>query len=242
MQRRIISRDREFDFIRGGGVPAVLQACRESRHEFLEPGDVTSLERRREAHPLYKLYFQNEDKTDAGIYFCAELDCFWGMRDKLIIHTPGTVRPPQFADMTAMLAVTGLDQILKNLAVPDWWIGSILIDGEPSQRLPFGGFSRVDLMHLIEVLPCLETLTLVVTEEFLCREPETRDELVNYDPEINGELDDTRMSRLQRAVVHNVKGLAMTLKILKKLAPQKNWPKTLKFRFDRQMMENEGFL
>lgn len=76
--------DRPYYFVRSGGVPVLLHVCRESRMEYLEPGvgkdnETINVSRRQHSHPVYKLYFRNDNPNSAGAYMSLEIDTFWPM-------------------------------------------------------------------------------------------------------------------------------------------------------------------
>lgn len=76
IQRLSSKKGRQFRFIRE--IPVVLHVCRESRIEYLETNDPTdtSLKRRQNAHPVYKLYFGNSTKTGCKV-FMSNFDSVW---------------------------------------------------------------------------------------------------------------------------------------------------------------------
>ncbi|CZR52584.1 uncharacterized protein PAC_02461 [Phialocephala subalpina] len=83
-QRKSRVKGRDFYYLRPGGVPALLHACKESRYEYLEEDTndkdaKAEIESRRRKHPVYKLFFRKYSKTSAGAYMSVDVDTFWAM-------------------------------------------------------------------------------------------------------------------------------------------------------------------
>ncbi|TVY89328.1 hypothetical protein LAWI1_G008771 [Lachnellula willkommii] len=61
--------------------PAILHACQESRAEYLDTGAESgqaSVARRRQEHPVYKLFFGSGPRCSTPAYFSVDIDAFWG--------------------------------------------------------------------------------------------------------------------------------------------------------------------
>ncbi|KUJ13509.1 uncharacterized protein LY89DRAFT_687579 [Mollisia scopiformis] len=125
-------------------IPAVLHTCRESRNEFLEtddPNDI-SLQRRRLAHPVYKLHFR-EGSTRNGLrgrFMSSDTDTFWPLE----IDTIGHAFANHFVNPS-------LSPVLRHLTITrcslDEW----------------------ELKSLIDKVPTLGTLTFALSASYYSR-------------------------------------------------------------------------
>lgn len=225
VQRKSRVKGRRFFFDRP--VPAILQACRESRNEFIEIepdkrnkelrlAQQASLNRRRREHPVYKLYFRNKSKMSGGAYFSAAIDALFGMGYEMQERKNAGIS--RFIhSRSPYLGVTELDvaRTLKHL---------VLIQSGPN-------LNRHDFKALTDSFPCLETFTILIQDYWVNPHP-AHPVPFPYAPEINGQLCFSGLTRDQRMLL-SVEQLGHLVQIESENFDNLEFP-DLKFRFEPQ--------
>ncbi|KUJ13507.1 uncharacterized protein LY89DRAFT_737486 [Mollisia scopiformis] len=202
---------------RGGGVPAILHVCSESRYEFLarDGDDEDALEIRRRVHPVYKLYFKT--KRSLGVYMSLDIDSFWCL--KYGAKNFNSIRSSNYYCMRHLvITIRGVSFGRPALGSSSFWL------------------SQAELLSLSQHLPRLETLTILIKErEFqMCTY-----HWVPLAPEVNGNLDESAFNNAQCWLIARVKVFDAVMAELRVKHPTTKFP-SLKYRFEQQFMANEN--
>ncbi|KAE8452549.1 hypothetical protein EG329_000452 [Mollisiaceae sp. DMI_Dod_QoI] len=228
IQRKSTVKGRRFHFSRA--VPTVLHVCRESRMEYLETGSSDeTLERRRAAHPLYKLYFRNRSKKSAGVYMDMDIDSFWGKHYRC---SPQFLRTFGHSETLKHIQYTGIFELSLKTTRTGMPLKHLVLSYELFKPL-----NVYDLAVLTCALPCLEKLTILVTEKDI-KSISGGQGPTTYNPEIDEQLDDSGMSSRCTRLVALVRNDARKLDVLKDIFPDRKHP-VRKIRFERQFVEME---
>lgn len=189
----------------------------------LDDGSVdTSLERRRQEHPVYKLSFKS--KTRSSPIFFSEIDIFWGVRYAVV--------NPVYRHQYSGIASLDISKNLKHLVLS--WHQHLLFElGGPS--------------YLHKSFPRLETLTLLLwsgqdsTGFYIIGSNWARHQIgPTMPPEIDLEVNTRDISDEGRDALRNFRAAILEV-MTKGMDKYPDWkPPVLKLRIKRHFMEYNG--